>query len=598
MPPLLLAPHFFKIGGRGGGGNSNSFKFQFKTVQAVHPIPGVIMEGDVITITRFENDRVWKTPLYVPQHWVDKLVDMKSFMEDNVKLKLYLSGMQGCGKTCFLWMWANMIANQGKRVLFIRYRPSLTCPIWILEDGETKKMTVPSVGSSTLEEVVRSLVNQHPKKFDVCVCVGVRMDDMELRSLMYSLNATVGKKHDTISKLVYETPYYYHIKSYHRFVDVTATMTMESWQAADYEKAAMSDLVKNHTIHKMLLTDWDALTSRREIVNDVAVGSICSNSNGENTTSVVQPDDADNLVEAVKMKYFYAGGCARFMFDMDIDTLRRVLDEEFAAISKWEFLPNDLLQLLPRRGPDDDSFREAIPVSKYVLLWEYRYFRRDVANDISSTLGHANFMGWHFELSQYDIIRSACTVNKGCKMILALEVRLALQAKTDAKATGADKSSILRFCPQAETRFNGSAIEDEVVSGTVLWNSNLWNQGCFDVAFYVDETIVTLQFADKDSRTLKVQYLNPLRAAILEKGADVHRMVHVVVGKKIDDFLLQGAKIQWQRFGAESDVPVIARLATSASLDRILVSNLSGLVRNGGVNGIYPQLMTDQDNLR
>jgi signal recognition particle GTPase len=126
-------------------------------------------------------------------------------MENDRKRKLYVTGPQGCGKTCFLWMWANMLMNHGKRVLVIRYRPALAQHIWILEAGETKLMTT----GYDLAKVVSKLLRAQTKQFDVCICIGVRTTELDtLRELMTELNVVVesAKQPDAkIAKLVYET---------------------------------------------------------------------------------------------------------------------------------------------------------------------------------------------------------------------------------------------------------------------------------------------------------------------------------------------------------------------------------------------------------
>jgi hypothetical protein len=495
---------------------------------------------------------------------------MKSFMDNMDKQHLYVSGMQGCGKTCFLWMWANMLMNQGRRVLVIRYRTAGVCPIWILEDGKVKELTSSLAGTYNVANAVRELLKKETRRFDVCICNGVPRTDETcdiLRSMLYSAE---DQTDGMICKLVFETAFYFKTPTKYKFV---AAIRLASWQVADYDKAALSDFGKHQTVRKMLLTDWNSLKRYREEMIDMKVGSDAAEVD-TNCSSDIEcasdPGDANKLVEAVRWKYFYAGGCPRFMFEMNIDTLQLCLDQ-FASEFGGRDVPDNLKQFVP-----GILNSRAAPVSKYVLFCAYRYGRSDFTDSIehaARATASPLLTDWHFELKQYDIIRSALDANKNAKMTRAVEMRSDLEDGTDM--TG--------FSPQAETSFNGSAIEDKVVGDTVIWNSNLWNQGCFDVAFYFGRTIVTLQFGATDPPLLKVDYLKPLRTALLDKGVDVKRMVHVVVDESFGESFLKETTRQWQGTGAKCDASLIVELATSRNvfgiLDRTIDSLHQGSVR-------------------
>ena len=49
------------------------------------------------------------------------------------------------------------------------------------------------------------------------------------------------------------------------------------------------------------------------------------------------------------------------------------------------------------------------------------------------------------------------------------------------------------------------------------------------MAFYKDESLVTLQFTTQSQHSLKLQYIRRLRNALMDKGIPVKKVVHVGV---------------------------------------------------------------------
>jgi hypothetical protein len=434
-----------------------------------------------------------------------------------------------------------------------------------------------------LAKVVSKLLRAQTKQFDVCICIGVRTTELDtLRELMTELNVVVesAKQPDAkIAKLVYETTLDFRVVEGDEMTgkdSIVEKMWMESWQEVDYEKAVVSDLVKDPIIRETLLTDWTKMTSGDTEMKDVTVENTMAEADTE------QSDDAEKLVKAIKLKYFYAGGCPRFMFDMGIDTLEDFFYKEFGSVNWLAFsfkessndAVNDLMQIC---SYESSSWRQRVPLSKYVLRCAYAYCRSALTNTIKSTAWDTQstlLKGWAFELRQFDIIRSILEAD----MVQAAELRSAANTNKDGDMTIAMESSMLLL---AETAFDGYRVMDEVMSGTVIWNSNQWNQGCFDAAFYFDAIVVTFQFATYP-HSLKVQYLKPLRAALLKKGVGLPRMVHVVVGEQFGKEFLREATSPWQNTDTNSATGFSVEVVTSTNLSQILASRADHLFQQGG----------------
>jgi hypothetical protein len=76
-------------------------------------------------------------------------------------------------------------------------------------------------------------------------------------------------------------------------------------------------------------------------------------------------------------------------------------------------------------------------------------------------------------------------------------------------------------------------ITDALVKGTIIWCKK-WNQGCCDVAYYDDATLVALQFATAARHSLKFVYIRRLRKGLSDLGHTLTRLVHVGVRKGDD----------------------------------------------------------------
>jgi hypothetical protein len=101
---------------------------------------------------------------------------MKEFWNNEIKSTLYVKGPPGCGKTCFLYLWARFRSvKDNKRVLIVQFRPK-DCFIWIREAGGALWRMDKLIGPSDLfGEVDAFLDNNEVAKtpFDLCIHDGV-----------------------------------------------------------------------------------------------------------------------------------------------------------------------------------------------------------------------------------------------------------------------------------------------------------------------------------------------------------------------------------------------------------------------------------------
>jgi hypothetical protein len=94
-------------------------------------------------------------------------------------------------------------------------------------------------------------------------------------------------------------------------------------------------------IRDILLTDWKILTTGLDDDDDPTMSDQESDQNADDENiskqEVIwnQSTTQEKMLEVVRQKFHFAGGCARFLFDVDIKQLRNKLDELCDRVSKW-----------------------------------------------------------------------------------------------------------------------------------------------------------------------------------------------------------------------------------------------------------------------
>lgn len=155
------------------------------------------------------------------------------------------------------------------------------------------------------------------------------------------------------------------------------------------------------------------------------------------------------------------------------------------------------------------------PLSKYVLIHAYNVCREQLVMSVRGAAvssGNPTLMGWAFELEQIHLIRTSLnSKDPDIKYVTngnGWSFRPTLEVEFDERDF------------QSYTRAPGSSI--------VIWCLK-WNQGCFDVACFMNKTLITVQFTVSGKRSLKPQYIRQLCQALLDKKETVDQVLHVGV---------------------------------------------------------------------
>jgi hypothetical protein len=151
-------------------------------------------------------------------------------------------------------------------------------------------------------------------------------------------------------------------------------------------------------------------------------------------------------------------------------------------------------------------------------------------------------LGWAFDLAELNKIQRALAQNqKSERAIRFSSIQASIHAVPPRARENNQRKSCPRsvpstaggnnkliFFPQSEARYDGEMITGQVQDGTAIW-CDKWNQGCFDVAFYIKSRLVTIQITSRQpSQSLKLQSVKKLRKALLQRNVALPADVDVV----------------------------------------------------------------------
>ena len=329
-------------------------------------------------------------------------------------------------------------------------------------------------------------------------------------------------------------------------------LAIDSWREEDYRDAvgcgkflkALGDSGKSP-----FETDYKSILEGEAIVDDRSDGGNDNNDDeeeAERETEALIPNDHEAMdtndeycdddddddddgalidtacaLEVVSVKYFFAGGSARFMFDYLLDDLRDRLDERIKGVKQGDwiyFAQESIASSTP--GAVNTLMQQfngiCSPVSKYVLVYAYEKCKSALVKSVRAAAiktGNPALKGWAFELEQIDLIRSS-------------------YESTDRNPESVTNGNGFTIRPTSSAEFDEEVLKSVVIRNcAVIWCLK-WNQGCFDVAFCKDGILITLQFTEQEKHSLKLQYVRKLRDAITTAGLRLDKYVHIGVREK------------------------------------------------------------------
>ena len=513
-------------------------------------LPRTLKEGEVYSVRMVdESNDVKDVPLFIRKHLVQQEDTFRKFLagenvtpSKKVRRKLYVTGPPGCGKTVFTTMIAHRYAagatattpTQNKRALMILFRELAACQIFIIHGQETEKLRKKVFQKNIVKIVEELLEDQGIPSFDLCILDGVRQSLGECTSLIQVLNAYTGEA-ERINKVVFTTSLQFDLRG--GDMPLGSNRGHEEINFDSFAQDDYLDAVVNKTfLGRLLAAQPDIMDGilhwkregkpklqreeekKSDADTDVSVDAFLADDNNVAAT-----------LDYVNHHYYYAGGSARFMFEYTTFELKELLGKWFDKIQKDEWDAFASSTLSPRASIAVNSLMQQFngvttAVSKYVLFKAYSKVEGRLVEALRAAaekFENPLLRGWAFELQQLHTIKTVLENNS-------------LDGSRE-KSLKSKEGLCFQPVKNGEASFDGNKLSKshgvELNCGTIIWCMK-WNQGCFDVAFFTKNTLLTLQFTVAGVHSLKVHYINALKNAIENSGGlKIKTCIHVgVVG--------------------------------------------------------------------
>jgi DNA polymerase III delta prime subunit len=279
-------------------------------------IPDTLEIGTTVRNKRYEDQNVFAENIFLRSHLQEKKKNFEDFLESSEFRKMYIDGPPGCGKTTFISLLARTYASRkSKRVLVVNYRDGEECPVLMFNGDEVYVWQRPATGMTLANRVRLFLEDLETPHFDLCIHDGVRQNILASHNLLGVLNAQNGK-YRKISKVVHVTSLAFIIRGGDQLPDIMRVIqedSFDSWCLADHV-LAFQLLYENSCLNLHMVDDIKALKALDEALDD---------DNDQNDGFATDDDITNDDIEAyVENKFYYAGGCARFMFNFTVERLK------------------------------------------------------------------------------------------------------------------------------------------------------------------------------------------------------------------------------------------------------------------------------------
>jgi len=513
-------------------------------------IPETLNEGEVYSVRMVEDDGddVKDVPLFIRKHLVDQEESFQDFLSSKsfssgkavkMRRKLYVTGPPGCGKTAFTTLLAHRYAagripkptNEKKRVLMILFRFQTPCHDFVIDGEETKNLRK-KVYTTNIFSIVEALLedNKNIPDVDLCILDGVRQSLPECSQLMQLLNTNNGKE-KRIKRLVYTTSLQFRFRGGDQAVGSRRgfeKINFDSFTLADYQNA-----IANGEFLKRFLTSQSPIME--DILHRIKEGKPRPQMEKEQTekdtnvdTFLADGTNEEATREYIECNYYYAGGNARFMFENTTSDVQEVLADLVSELKKEDWDAFASAKLSQQASSSVNSLMQQFngfttAVSRYVLFEAFDRVEDRLVGAVQAAAinsGNPALKGWAFELQQLHTIKTVLRNNSVDNCLL--------------KSLKSNEGLCFQPVKGGEAKFDGNELlmSPGVVlnSGTLIWCMK-WNQGCYDVAFFKGNTLLTLQFTVSGAHSLKLQYIEALKDEIERKRFEVETFIHVgVVG--------------------------------------------------------------------
>ena len=499
--------------------------------------------GTVQVGWRRERNTYFSNSIFLRQHLADLRNALDEFMGHHQHRHMYISGPPGSGKTtyCLFYFTRYMVTNNNgdsssnnKKGLIVQYRAESSNEIMILEGQRIRRVSSFKTHNKSMPDLLCELIEKEGKdSFDFCVFDGVRQAKDICENISSAITNSVGTK----TKIIKITSLEFDIKggeSTGGIHGIDSFFVVSSWKLGDYEDAVKAKLSGFDELQTILCLDSDFEPDDQ----DEEMKDSQKEVEEEGTMEVT----LEWLISLLKRKYFYAGGSARFMFDYSIDELigstktqpqnsvfgklcGRMTQEDWSSFAQLKISSSTPSSVSSGMQLIDGKY---IPVSEYFLHVAHKECKEQLTASVRAAADSSNnpaLKGWAFELEQLDVIEQVI--------------------KTDPRIlVSEDRALVLPISSGETTTYDGRSVENVTSDAFTIWCSR-WNQGCFDVAFYVKPNLFTMNFTVAESHSLKINPLRDLKDALEKSKKTVSSLSHIAVVEekaKCDSFSFDEAE--------------------------------------------------------
>ena len=453
-------------------------------------------------------------PIFLREHLGELKNALDGFMSDPKLLQMFINGPPGSGKTTYCLFYFTLYIRESKKKeskkkgLIVQYR-EFKSEVMILE-GELIRRAKEGTENETIGTLIRNIMKA--ESFDFCVFDGMRQSSESCKNIRSVITNNMAKT----SKIIMITSLEFDNKggeSTDGLDGIDSYFSVNSWKYEDYEKAFDARFAAEHldflNLQKLLCLDSDFLPE-----DEIDDGN-------ENTVTV------EWLKSLLKRKYFYAGGSARFMFDTEFKKLIPKLSKLYERMSTDDWKAIAQLTITPKTPSSVNTAIQRIegkyiPVSEYFLHFAHSQIKSQLTTAVraaANVSSNPSLQGWAFKLEQLDIIDGMAKGN------------------TDF-LTNKGFDLVLQISSEKTIEFDGGKITDfgrdfdDIDCDCFTISCGKWNQECFDIAFYINKHLITMNFTIAKSHSLKINAISTLRSALISSEKEVNKLTHIAVVEK------------------------------------------------------------------